>query len=207
MVTIGQSEYFLSVGWDRRINLYPEIDKKHVIDVRPLGLWDDDVRRGHKGNIISAALVGSNLLATASFDGEILIWNMVSGKVLNRIQKEQIRMSMGQFHFFLKRFISFLDPEVELEEENGPFFTCLARYQEKKKDPRRWPPKRLNFILQSSRPSSDADRCNASSQSSHLSFELDRRRRTFVLWRHEWKHLHPRSLRLFLRAFAHSGLI
>ncbi|CBY19162.1 unnamed protein product [Oikopleura dioica] len=121
MVTIGQSEYFLSVGWDRHINLYPEIDKKHVIDVRPLGLWDDDVRKGHKEDIISAALIGLNLLATASFDGEILIWNMVSGKVLNRIKREQIYMSM--------------DPELESSDdvENGPFFTCLAKYQEKKK--------------------------------------------------------------------------
>lgn len=104
MVTIGQSEYFLSVGWDRHINLYPEIDKKHVIDVRPLGLWDDDVRKGHKEDIISAALIGLNLLATASFDGEILIWNMVSGKVLNRIKREQIYMSMGIY--LKKKFIT-----------------------------------------------------------------------------------------------------
>jgi len=35
--------------------------------------------RGHSDDVMSVASCPPNLLATASYDGEIIVWNMVSG--------------------------------------------------------------------------------------------------------------------------------
>uniref|UniRef100_A0A3B3R441 WD40 repeat domain 95 n=1 Tax=Paramormyrops kingsleyae TaxID=1676925 RepID=A0A3B3R441_9TELE len=53
-------KYVMSVGWDRRIHVYPQ-------------------RSGHKDDILCMALCPPTLLATGSHDGEVLVWNMVSG--------------------------------------------------------------------------------------------------------------------------------
>ena len=37
--------------------------------------------RGHKEDILSVAQCPPNLLATASYDGQIIVWNMVSGHI------------------------------------------------------------------------------------------------------------------------------
>ena len=38
-------------------------------------------KNGHKEDILSIAFCPPNLLATSSYDGEVLIWNMVSGHI------------------------------------------------------------------------------------------------------------------------------
>ena len=35
--------------------------------------------RGHSDDVMSVAFCPPNLLATASYDGEVIVWNMVSG--------------------------------------------------------------------------------------------------------------------------------
>ena len=37
--------------------------------------------RGHKEDILSVAQCPPNLLATASYDGQVIVWNMVSGHI------------------------------------------------------------------------------------------------------------------------------
>ena len=38
-------------------------------------------KNGHKEDILSIAFCPPNLLATSSYDGEVIIWNMVSGHI------------------------------------------------------------------------------------------------------------------------------
>lgn len=38
-------------------------------------------KNGHKEDILSIAQCPPNLLATAGYDGEIIVWNMVSGHI------------------------------------------------------------------------------------------------------------------------------
>lgn len=47
----------------------------------PLPRWEDDIENGHKEDITCISKSDSNFLATSAYDGQIIIWNMVSGKV------------------------------------------------------------------------------------------------------------------------------
>uniref|UniRef100_A0A3B3R332 WD40 repeat domain 95 n=1 Tax=Paramormyrops kingsleyae TaxID=1676925 RepID=A0A3B3R332_9TELE len=62
-LTVNRKSYVMSVGWDRRIHVYP-------VSV---------FLSGHKDDILCMALCPPTLLATGSHDGEVLVWNMVSG--------------------------------------------------------------------------------------------------------------------------------
>ena len=41
---------------------------------------------GHKEDVLSVAQCPPNLLATASYDGEVIVWNMVSGHIFCHLQ-------------------------------------------------------------------------------------------------------------------------
>ncbi|XP_069811985.1 cilia- and flagella-associated protein 337-like, partial [Dendropsophus ebraccatus] len=47
--------------------------------------WHDDLIRGHREDILCIAQNPPNLLASSSYDGEIIIWNMISGHIQCRI--------------------------------------------------------------------------------------------------------------------------
>ncbi|KAM3874718.1 cilia- and flagella-associated protein 337 [Diretmus argenteus] len=76
----------MSVGWDRKIDIYsdPPEDGAHV--QRPQPSWPDDLRNGHKDDILCIAQCPPSLLATSSYDGEILVWNVASGHILCHVQ-------------------------------------------------------------------------------------------------------------------------
>ncbi|XP_053313760.1 WD repeat-containing protein 64-like [Spea bombifrons] len=84
-VEINRHKYIISVGWDRRINMYfdSEDDLRHLQEPQPC--WQDDLIRGHAEDILCIAQNPPNLLASSSYDGEIIIWNMVSGHIHCRI--------------------------------------------------------------------------------------------------------------------------
>uniref|UniRef100_A0A4X2LY06 WD40 repeat domain 95 n=1 Tax=Vombatus ursinus TaxID=29139 RepID=A0A4X2LY06_VOMUR len=46
---------------------------------KPQPHWSDDLIRGHKDDILCVVQCPPSLLATSSYDGEIIIWNMISG--------------------------------------------------------------------------------------------------------------------------------
>ncbi|KAL7849096.1 hypothetical protein SRHO_G00207190 [Serrasalmus rhombeus] len=78
---VHRNAFIISVGWDRRIDVYldsPE-DTHHVQSPQPS--WQDDLRKGHKEDILCIAQCPPYLLATASYDGEIIVWNLVSGHI------------------------------------------------------------------------------------------------------------------------------
>nr|XP_058132977.1 WD repeat-containing protein 49-like [Dasypus novemcinctus] len=76
---VNQNRYIIAVGWDRRINVYFDApcDFRHFWKPQPH--WQDDLNRGHKEDILCVAECPPSLLATSSYDGEIIIWNVISG--------------------------------------------------------------------------------------------------------------------------------
>ncbi|XP_056681108.1 WD repeat-containing protein 49-like [Monodelphis domestica] len=80
-VEVYQNKYIIAVGWDRRINMY--FDSPHDFHHfwRPQPHWPDDLIRGHKDDILCVVQCPPSLLATSSYDGEIIIWNLISGHI------------------------------------------------------------------------------------------------------------------------------
>ncbi|XP_032365593.1 WD repeat-containing protein on Y chromosome [Etheostoma spectabile] len=78
---VHRNVYVMSVGRDRMIDIYPDIpeDLHHV--QRPQPSWQDDLKNGHKDDILCVAQCPPSLIATSSYDGEIIVWNVVSGRI------------------------------------------------------------------------------------------------------------------------------
>ncbi|XP_035535517.1 WD repeat-containing protein 49 [Morone saxatilis] len=76
---VHRNFYVMSVGRDRKIDIYSDIpeDLHHV--QRPQPSWQDDLKNGHKEDILCVAQCPPSLVATGSYDGEIIVWNVVSG--------------------------------------------------------------------------------------------------------------------------------
>ncbi|KAG9491925.1 hypothetical protein GDO78_000430 [Eleutherodactylus coqui] len=84
-VEINRNKYIVAVGWDRRINMYIDSDDDLHHFQEPQPGWQDDLSRGHREDILCVAQNPPNLLASSSYDGEIIIWNMISGHIQCRI--------------------------------------------------------------------------------------------------------------------------
>ncbi|KAM4796091.1 cilia- and flagella-associated protein 337-like [Rhinophrynus dorsalis] len=84
-VEINRNKYIVAVGWDRRINMYFDSsdDLHHFQEPQPC--WQDDLIRGHQEDILCIAQNPPNLLASSSYDGEIIVWNMSSGHIHCRL--------------------------------------------------------------------------------------------------------------------------
>ncbi|XP_034723568.1 WD repeat-containing protein 49 [Etheostoma cragini] len=78
---VHRNVHVMSVGRDRMIDIYPDIteDVHHV--QRPQPSWQDDLKNGHKDDILCVAQCPPSLIATSSYDGEIIVWNVVSGSI------------------------------------------------------------------------------------------------------------------------------
>ncbi|XP_049432645.1 WD repeat-containing protein on Y chromosome [Epinephelus fuscoguttatus] len=76
---VHRNLYVMSVGRDRKIDIYSDVpeDLHHV--QRPQRSWQDDLKNGHKEDILCVVQCPPSLLATSSYDGEIIVWNVVSG--------------------------------------------------------------------------------------------------------------------------------
>ncbi|XP_046309910.2 WD repeat-containing protein on Y chromosome-like [Marmota monax] len=78
---VNQNKCIIAVGWDRRINVYFDAPCDFHHFWKPQPHWQDDLNNGHKEDILCVAQCPPFLLATSSYDGEIIIWNVVSGHV------------------------------------------------------------------------------------------------------------------------------
>ncbi|XP_060601618.1 WD repeat-containing protein on Y chromosome-like isoform X3 [Ruditapes philippinarum] len=87
-VEMNRNRYIVGVGWDRRINIYSDdLADSNIHHIQhPLPNWQDDINRGHKEDILSVAQCPPNLLATASYDGQVIVWNMVSGHIFAHLK-------------------------------------------------------------------------------------------------------------------------
>ncbi|KAM6933329.1 cilia- and flagella-associated protein 337 [Xenentodon cancila] len=82
---VDRNFFIMSVGGDRKIDIYADIpeDLHHVQGPQPS--WEDDLINGHKSDILCVVQYPPSLLATSSKDGEIIAWDLVSGHILCRI--------------------------------------------------------------------------------------------------------------------------
>ncbi|XP_067102784.1 cilia- and flagella-associated protein 337 [Osmerus mordax] len=80
-LTVYRNTYVMSVGWDRKIDIYSETPEDSHQVQRPLPPWQDDLKNGHKEDIMCIAQCPPSLLATSSYDGEIIVWNLLSGHI------------------------------------------------------------------------------------------------------------------------------
>ncbi|XP_056905360.1 WD repeat-containing protein 64 isoform X1 [Takifugu flavidus] len=73
--------YVMSVGQDRNVSIYSDVpaDFRHVQKPKPS--WQDDQKKGHKEEILCVAHCPPSLLATGSCDGEVIVWDVVSGRM------------------------------------------------------------------------------------------------------------------------------
>ncbi|XP_041796837.1 WD repeat-containing protein on Y chromosome [Chelmon rostratus] len=78
---VHRNFHVMSVGRDRKIDIYSDTpeDLHHI--QRPQPSWQDDLKNGHKEDILCVAQCPPSLLATSSYDGEIIVWNVVSGRI------------------------------------------------------------------------------------------------------------------------------
>ncbi|KAJ8037373.1 WD repeat-containing protein 49 [Holothuria leucospilota] len=86
LVSLGRKKGFLAVGWSRQITYYDDSDS----DTFLVKAWQD-WRGGqlHTDDILAVDFCPPGLLATASFDGEILIWSSETHNLLFRLRKGQ----------------------------------------------------------------------------------------------------------------------
>ncbi len=70
---IGNAQYFVGVGWGRSVVIWPDILVSHneTIEIKR-------VLTGHNEDIQCMDFMLPNCLATGSYDGEILLWNLDS---------------------------------------------------------------------------------------------------------------------------------
>ncbi|XP_062417638.1 WD repeat-containing protein 49 [Pungitius pungitius] len=78
---VNRNFYVTSVGRARKIDIYPDKpeDLHHI--QRPQPTWQDDLRNGHREDILCVVQCPPSLLATSSYDGEIIVWDVVTGRV------------------------------------------------------------------------------------------------------------------------------
>ncbi|CAC5376425.1 unnamed protein product [Mytilus coruscus] len=72
---MNKNRYIISVGWDKRINIYSDSQTDSNIHQvqNPNIVWTDDLKNGHKEDILSIAQCQPNLLATAGLPLRVLL--------------------------------------------------------------------------------------------------------------------------------------
>ncbi|EGF77863.1 hypothetical protein BATDEDRAFT_27169 [Batrachochytrium dendrobatidis JAM81] len=88
-IDMRDSMYFVATGWNRKITMF--INDPDSLTVYPTFTWPDPTLSGgnvgrHEDDILSMAFCPPNILATSSYDGEIVICNLHSGHVLHKMR-------------------------------------------------------------------------------------------------------------------------
>ncbi|XP_066918416.1 cilia- and flagella-associated protein 337-like isoform X1 [Clytia hemisphaerica] len=83
--TINKNRYIVAAGWDRRINIYSDSSQSLHHVKSPYIKWPDDTPiLAHQEDILSIAYLDPHFLATSSYDGQILVWNVTSGRIFTK---------------------------------------------------------------------------------------------------------------------------
>ena len=80
------NKYIAATGWDRKIALF--IDNQELQRIYPVAVWPrgSGLENGlHQDDIMSMVFCPPNMVATSSYDGEIVLCNFVSGHVIHRM--------------------------------------------------------------------------------------------------------------------------
>jgi len=71
-----EHKYIVSCGWDKKIRLFVDDEED---EVTPQRIFPAPGFEGHQDDILCIAHCDPRLIATGSFDGEIVIWSLASG--------------------------------------------------------------------------------------------------------------------------------
>jgi WD40 repeat protein len=89
-IDMKESKYIVATGWNRKVTMF--LDDPDSLTIYPIFSWpDNDSASGaaaawHKDDILSLAFCPPSTLATSSYDGEILVCNLNSGHILQKLQ-------------------------------------------------------------------------------------------------------------------------
>ena len=98
-VTVNKNRYIVAVGWDKRVNLFADTAGESLTQVqRPIEAWISATEHRHKEDILCVAF-GSQFMATSSYDGEIIVWSMVSGRPISKLNVPECK-ARSSGHFF-----------------------------------------------------------------------------------------------------------
>ncbi|XP_022084992.1 WD repeat-containing protein on Y chromosome-like [Acanthaster planci] len=86
LVSLGKRKGVLAVGWSRQIVFYNDQDAETLL-VKANTSWKGG--QVHKDDILTVAYCPPNLLATACFDGEIIVWSVETETIFIRLRKGQ----------------------------------------------------------------------------------------------------------------------
>nr|XP_033794798.1 WD repeat-containing protein 64-like isoform X2 [Geotrypetes seraphini] len=83
---IYNNRFIISVGWNNKINIFPDQEDEPAAEVHCLQSEQiNSERNGHQDDILCVASCPPNLLATSSCDGDVILWNLVSGHILSHL--------------------------------------------------------------------------------------------------------------------------
>ncbi|XP_053114581.1 WD repeat-containing protein on Y chromosome-like isoform X2 [Hemicordylus capensis] len=92
---VYNKRYIISVGSGRKTSIFPDLNDEISEGSYPQLDWMENVENGHKDDILCVASCPPHFLATSSFDGEIIIWNLVSGYPYSRLSTISRTMMEG----------------------------------------------------------------------------------------------------------------
>lgn len=83
IISLPDKSKIITVGWNRKILVY--YDDNQTFCLRPNVHWKGG--QLHQDDILTAAFCPPNYLATASFDGDIILWSLDREKMIRRLKK------------------------------------------------------------------------------------------------------------------------
>ncbi|XP_078533773.1 cilia- and flagella-associated protein 337-like [Lissotriton helveticus] len=115
---ICNNRYIISVGWDKRIHIFPDQQDENASERRKSqSEWSNKMVNGHNEDILCVAACPPNLLATSCYDGEVLVWNLISGHILCHLNLlTSVSLEEGTDDLIINKVI-FLLSRAELKNE------------------------------------------------------------------------------------------
>lgn len=83
IISLPEKSKIVTVGWNRKVVVY--YDDNQSFCLRPSESWKGG--QLHQDDILTAAYCPPNYLATASFDGDIILWSLDREKMIRRLKK------------------------------------------------------------------------------------------------------------------------
>ena len=129
----GAFQYFASVGWSRELVLHPDplkVSKHPGSSTTAAGraLLVPRRLKGHQEDILCMAFCPPNLLATGSYDGTILVWNLQSATLKSKLlpPPDAAATSAPQLHSRSVEGVVFLESRNALLREALVVASCGA---------------------------------------------------------------------------------
>ncbi|XP_063281885.1 WD repeat-containing protein 64-like [Pelobates fuscus] len=114
--------YIISIGCDRRISIFPDHQDALITeDEYPQCSLINNMRKENEKGKFCVAFLPPNLVATTSYNGEIMLWNLASGHILNRLIAstcEEPENGTGADDLIINK-IAFIHTRTERKEESA----------------------------------------------------------------------------------------